>query len=652
MCHKCTECGRSFKTKNGLTYHLRGHSGAEPFRCPECGKAYIYKQNLTNHLQVTHSDKKPFHCTECDGEFKTKSGLNSHCIVHTDVKPFNCTQCDRSFKTKSGLSTHFIVHSDKKPFKCIKCANTFKTKSGLSTHFIVHSVEKPFKCTKCANTFKTNFGLSSHLTSHADETQFQCPVCGMALKQKGHLTLHLKSHKVSELLATSGMDLGRLLTLCGISLKVSDRIPVITKESTGCSGDGDSSSIEEVIVEKTWFNPNKRKKNSKYLLSAMTNNSDEAASYCRTMCPERERIIRTVHKLIHPLEFEGQRMVKQFSRSAAGQVQNHPLDVRCPELCRKTAKYLAKHIIPPKIDKKKYDFVFDRLRAVRQDLVIMQSKFDVTGALMDVLEISVRFHLLANFRLCHLTDSTFDARLNFSHLLECLKGVLCSYDKLDYSPLQRDEMSATYLILNLGSTEASRWAVDVDDSLKCQHNTSLAHQATFAYQERNYARLFKLMKKMDVVPRLAFYCVWPAVIRESLEVMNVAYSSKACRFPMTVYSRLFAFSSDPESDLYGVEMVKSLCSQFAINTMGEHILFLKATPLKDSKLVLRPSGSLFDFEMDDDCTLFKNDDTGSGEKPFQCEECDTGFSSRDSLTDHQILHSVDKWFCRFVPEPN
>ena len=55
-------------------------------------------------------------------------------------------------------------------------------------------------------------------------------------------------------------------------------------------------------------------------------------------------------------------------------------------------------IIPPEIDQKKYDFVFDRLRGVRQDLVIAQPKFDVASAVADVLEISVRFHLWAHFR--------------------------------------------------------------------------------------------------------------------------------------------------------------------------------------------------------------------------------------------------------------
>ena len=122
---------------------------------------------------------------------------------------------------------------------------------------------------------------------------------------------------------------------------------------------------------------------SKYLIQSsdprdgMTNNHDkDNASYCRKMCPEPERqrfvslffhkssdlsqalsyksshftykkkfrifFSRLEHNIIHPFEFEGRRMVKQFSRSAAGQVQNRPQDMRSPKLCQRTARYLVK----------------------------------------------------------------------------------------------------------------------------------------------------------------------------------------------------------------------------------------------------------------------------------------------------------------------
>lgn len=73
--------------------------------------------------------------------------------------------------------------------------------------------------------------------------------------------------------------------------------------------------------------------------------------------------------------------------------------------------------------------------------------------------------------------------------------------------------------------------------------------------------------------------------RETLEVMNVAYSSKACRFPMSVCSRLLALSSEPDSESDGVQTVKSLCSELAIDAIGDYIVFWKGTLLNKDKLV-------------------------------------------------------------------
>ena len=47
------------------------------------------------------------------------------------------------------------------------------------------------------------------------------------------------------------------------------------------------------------------------------------------------------------------------------------------------------------MDKSRYHFVFDRLRAVRQDLVVQSVRNEVT---LKVLEISVRFHLYAGYK--------------------------------------------------------------------------------------------------------------------------------------------------------------------------------------------------------------------------------------------------------------
>ena len=71
-----------------------------------------------------------------------------------------------------------------------------------------------------------------------------------------------------------------------------------------------------------------------------------------------------------------------------------------------------------------YDFVFDRLRAVRQDLVVQQGDFRSSRdpVVAQILELCVKFHLIAGYRCSEV--SGFDSRTNFAHLLECLKALL------------------------------------------------------------------------------------------------------------------------------------------------------------------------------------------------------------------------------------
>ncbi|CAG7691787.1 unnamed protein product, partial [Allacma fusca] len=61
-----------------------------------------------------------------------------------------------------------------------------------------------------------------------------------------------------------------------------------------------------------------------------------------------------------------------------------------------------------------YDFVFDRLRSVRQDLVIQRIQ-DETA--ISILEVVVRFHLYATFRLEKEPIEKFDPHINRKHLI-------------------------------------------------------------------------------------------------------------------------------------------------------------------------------------------------------------------------------------------
>ena len=95
------------------------------------------------------------------------------------------------------------------------------------------------------------------------------------------------------------------------------------------------------------------------------------------------------------------------------------------------------------LTKSVYHFVFDRLRSIRQDLIV-QGNPDVPKS-VHVLQICVRFHLLASYKLSNEhndiggSEVPFDREFNYTQLLECLKDLLILYEMK--SPASDSEIS-------------------------------------------------------------------------------------------------------------------------------------------------------------------------------------------------------------------
>ena len=105
------------------------------------------------------------------------------------------------------------------------------------------------------------------------------------------------------------------------------------------------------------------------------------------MCPENEIKFRVENNLIHRIE-EGKFMIKEYRRSAADTndldsvrqstciTHNHdlfqPQNLRTKSALAKTVSYLLTSVMRSQefsfFDK--YNFIFDRLRSVRQELTI------------------------------------------------------------------------------------------------------------------------------------------------------------------------------------------------------------------------------------------------------------------------------------------
>ncbi|XP_069680945.1 SAC3 domain-containing protein 1 isoform X2 [Periplaneta americana] len=267
----------------------------------------------------------------------------------------------------------------------------------------------------------------------------------------------------------------------------------------------------------------------------MSEHSDFIRGTCTDMCPARERRLREREGLLHILELpEGCRLhpppkanpqltVKSFSRSAAGQLAPRRDELRPPAVLQKTVHYLLKDVAQrQEVDWcVVYDFVFDRLRAVRQDLVI-QGLNPKHGIM--ILEPIVRFHCYAGYRLCSQPASKFDATINHTHLLECLTRLLVLYDEVQqccHVSEERREMEALYLLVALGDGQALTRALQL-----------------------------------------------PTKLRRALQVMSHAYSCRNLTFPLDALQSLLLYRSCKET--------ASDCQRHGFTVEGSSVVFSRA----------------------------------------------------------------------------
>lgn len=92
-----------------------------------------------------------------------------------------------------------------------------------------------------------------------------------------------------------------------------------------------------------------------------------------------------------------------------------------------------------------YSFAFDRLRSVKQDMIIQRLSGKDCVA---ILERTVRFHIYASYRLCGEPLRVYDPRINDTHLQEYLSWLFDCYKTGPYS--NQEEFETLGLLYNLG----------------------------------------------------------------------------------------------------------------------------------------------------------------------------------------------------------
>ena len=122
--------------------------------------------------------------------------------------------------------------------------------------------------------------------------------------------------------------------------------------------------------------------------------------------------------------------ITSYQRSAAGTSWT-PENLRTPETLLHTVRYLMTEILSNEGKEKVtlqmlYEFIHDRLRAVRQELVIQRADDEVRR---QVLECAIVFYSVSCLKMAFFKKPDFDAADNSSQIHMCLGQLIDIYDR-------------------------------------------------------------------------------------------------------------------------------------------------------------------------------------------------------------------------------
>ncbi|EDV39103.2 uncharacterized protein Dana_GF24663 [Drosophila ananassae] len=274
---------------------------------------------------------------------------------------------------------------------------------------------------------------------------------------------------------------------------------------------------------------------------------------CETLCPDTESKMRIRENLLHFYELKnGQKktpgiLVKEFTRSAADVKMPKAKDMRTETSLTKTVEYLLKDII---LDTRKpyhvaYDFIFDRLRAVRREIVIQV--YDARQTI-PLLEPIVIFLAYSRYRLCEESIEKFDPKICNQHLQECLTGVLRCYDELEEQVAPTDLtirqlerrclIESLYQIFNLGSPESFVRALSLPDYVKKDPIFNLSFGICLAYHQGNLYRVLMGLPRLPHILCAVASTKLQAIRRSLLQIFTHAYNNKQLTVPVPYLLRL------------------------------------------------------------------------------------------------------------------
>ncbi|KAK0179213.1 hypothetical protein PV327_008026 [Microctonus hyperodae] len=348
---------------------------------------------------------------------------------------------------------------------------------------------------------------------------------------------------------------------------------------------------------------------------------DPIIGTCLSMCPKEERLLREQEGLLNRLEIDEStkhlkypkadpaKIIKCYKRSGAGVLMNEPSELRPGPVLLLTLKYLFTKVLTRKDIgwSAIYEFTFDRIRAIRQDMIVQ--RLDVAMNIM-LLEPIVKFHIYAAERMCEKSSSEFVSKFNEEHLLECLKVLLVKYDERDtddkshnnyvlvmkkFSRLtmcdHRAQIEALYILNYLGNEAALDRGLSLPAKYKNTPEVKAALKISLAWYMNNYIRVCREISQLSPLFAMAALSNLKCIRRSVLQIMSSGYNCKNNPYNMNDLKNILLYNN--------MERITIDCALYGIKFDNNNNIYFQKAQFNGVNMLAHPEKHLSDSVLDE-----------------------------------------------------
>lgn len=199
----------------------------------------------------------------------------------------------------------------------------------------------------------------------------------------------------------------------------------------------------------------------------------------------------------------------------------------------------------------RYDFCFDRCRALRQEIVIQDFTPEKT---LKILEPICMFLSLSLYKMQNLEISLFDSTICRQHLNECLLKCLSCYDEIDdrtccteqnYDQENRTIIESIHLMLNLTDEGTLQRALKINLQIRQSYTMQTSLKIALNMHLRNLCRVIRLMTDLPNIPSAIASLHLKDIRKEILRNFSIAYNNgNNLRVPNDFIKHLLAYNCD------------------------------------------------------------------------------------------------------------